>query len=231
MIDVKDRVPTYPGRMRLTREDGTFEYVILERADAPSEIGTPLNKVLFDSIAADINGKFSKLGGSINGNLTIQNTAPLVELFDPEADARSRVYKDATANNDYGTCIADIDKNGGTDMLNIRRSAALADKLSLYVGGTRHGIHGTHTKTWGSYTGTGVTTARQVNTGGIGYVCVVRGGGGTSIVLGSGAIRVSGGGYSWLPSGQVYFRNGILYLATVDSAFNTSGTSYTYEVL
>lgn len=41
---MKDRVPTYPGRTKITREDGTVEYVTLERADAPLEEGTPLNK-------------------------------------------------------------------------------------------------------------------------------------------------------------------------------------------
>jgi hypothetical protein len=231
MIDVKDRVSTYPGRMKLTRANGSSEYVTLERADAPTQEGTPINKALFDSIEADIADKFPILGGSINGNVTIQNTAPKVELWDPEADARSRFYKDATASNDYGTCIADIDKNAGTDMLNIRRTAALLDKLSLYVGSTRYAIYGSHTKPWGSYTGNGVTTVRQVNTTGNGYACIVHSGSGTCIVMARGAIRVGGGVFSWLPSGQAYFKNGILYIATTDSALNTSGTSYSYEVL
>lgn len=236
MISVKDRVPTYPGRMKLIRADGTFEYVTLERADAPTTEGTPINKALFDSIAADLNDKISKLGGNVNGNLTTVNTDPRFELFDPEADGRTRIYKDATASNDYGTCIADIDKTGNIDMLNLRRSAGLIDKLSLYVenaNGTssRYAIHGTHSKPWGSYNGNGSASVRQVNTGGNGYACLVRGGGGSCIVLGSGAIRISGGVYGWLPSGQAYFKNGILYIATTDSAFNTSGTTYTYEVL
>lgn len=236
MIDVKDRVSTYPGRVKLTKTNGSTEYVTLERADAPTQEGTPINKALFDSIKTDIDDKVSKLGGNMNGNLTIQNTAPQVELFDPEADGRTRVYKDANASNDYGTCIADIDKTGDIDMLNIRRSAALVDKLSLYVenaNGTssRYAIYGAHTKPWGSYTGNGVATVRQVNTTGNGYACIVHSANGTSIVMARGAIRVAGGVFSWLPSGQAYFKNGILYIATTDSALNTSGTSYSYEVL
>lgn len=231
MIEVKDRVSTYPGRMKLTRADGTSEYVTLERADAPTQEGTPINKELFDSIKTDIADKFSKLGGSINGNMTVQNTAPGIEFWDPAADARSKLYKDANATSDYGTCIADVDKNAGTDMLNIRRSAALLDKLSLYVGGTRYAIHGTHTKPWGSYTGNGATAVRQVNTTGNGYACIVHSSSGTCIVMARGAIRVGGGVFSWLPSGQAYFKNGILYIATTDSVLNTSGTSYSYEVL
>lgn len=231
MIDVKDRVSTYPGRVKLTRANGSSEYVTLERADAPTQEGTPINRELFESIKADLNDKFSKLGGSLNGNVTIQNTSPQVELWDPEADARTRIYKDASTSTDYGTCLADIDKNGGIDMLNIRRTAALVDKLSLYVGSTRYAIYGAHTKPWGSYTGNGTATVRQVNTTGNGYACIVHSANGTCIVMARGAIRVGGGVFSWLSSTQAYFKNGILYIATTDSALNTSGTSYSYEVL
>lgn len=231
MIDVKDRVSTYPGRVKLTKTNGSSEYVTLERADAPTQEGTPINRELFESIKADLNDKFSKLGGSLNGNVTIQNTSPQMELWDPEADARTRLYKDASTSTDYGTCLADIDKNGGIDMLNIRRTAALVDKLSLYVGGTRYAIYGAHTKPWGSYTGNGAATARQVNTTGNGYACIVHSANGTCIVMARGAIRVGGGVFSWLSSAQAYFKNGILYIATTDSALNTSGTSYSYEVL
>lgn len=231
MIDVKDRVSTYPGRVKLTKTNGSSEYVTLERADAPTQEGTPINRELFESIKADLNDKFSKLGGSLNGNVTIQNTSPQVELWDPEADARTRLYKDASTSADFGTCLADIDKNGGIDMLNIRRTAALVDKLSLYVGSTRYAIYGAHTKPWGSYTGNGTATVRQVNTTGNGYACIVHSANGTCIVMARGAIRVGGGVFSWLPSAQAYFKNGILYIATTDSALNTSGTSYSYEVL
>lgn len=236
MIDVKDRVPTYPGRVKLIKADGTFEYVILERADAPTQEGTPINRALFESINADVSGKVSKLGDTMNGNLTIQNTAPGVELFDPEYDGRTRLYKDVSSNADYGTMLSDIDDTGDIDSLNIRRSAALLDKLSLYVenaNGTssRYAIYGAHTKPWGSYTGNGVATARQVNTTGNGYACIVHSANGTCIVMARGTIRVGNNAFSWLPSGQAYFKNGILYIASTDSALNTSGTSYSYEVL
>jgi hypothetical protein len=42
-MEMKDRVPKYPGRMKMTRSDGTEEYVTLERADEPEVEGTPLN--------------------------------------------------------------------------------------------------------------------------------------------------------------------------------------------
>ena len=231
MIDVKDRVSTYPGRVKLTKTNGSSEYVTLERADAPTQDGTPINKVLFDSIQVDLDDKISRRGDSMNGNLVIQNTAPMLELFDPEYDGRTRLYKDVSSNADYGSMVADIDATGNIDLLNLRRSAPLLDKLSLYVGNTRYAIYGAHTKPWGSYTGNGAATARQVNTTGNGYACIVHSPNGTCIVFARGAMRVASGVFSWLPSGQAYFKNGILYIATTDSALNTSGTSYSYEVL
>lgn len=49
---MKDRIPTYPGRVKLTQVSGNI--YDLERADQPSETGTPLNKATFlkDATAA-----------------------------------------------------------------------------------------------------------------------------------------------------------------------------------
>lgn len=38
-----DRVPTYPGRWKITKSNGTYEYVTMERADEPTVEGTPIN--------------------------------------------------------------------------------------------------------------------------------------------------------------------------------------------
>ena len=65
MIEVKDRVSTYPGRVKLTKMDGSSEYVTLERADSPTQEGTPLNKALFDSIATDLDGKANMIDGEV----------------------------------------------------------------------------------------------------------------------------------------------------------------------
>lgn len=55
---MKDRVPKYPGRVKITHADGTSEYVTLERADEPvsGNEGTPLNKatLLSDDTAAKL---------------------------------------------------------------------------------------------------------------------------------------------------------------------------------
>ena len=49
-----DRQSTYPNRYKITREDGTVEYVTLERADEPTVTGTPLNAETFNSLFADL---------------------------------------------------------------------------------------------------------------------------------------------------------------------------------
>lgn len=54
VIDIKDRIPTQPNRKKITYDDGRVEYVTIEYADNPTEPGTPINKVLFDSIKQDI---------------------------------------------------------------------------------------------------------------------------------------------------------------------------------
>lgn len=50
MIEVVDRVPTYPGRVKLVPVAGQENTYDMIRADEPIVEGTPINKVLFDSI-------------------------------------------------------------------------------------------------------------------------------------------------------------------------------------
>ena len=51
MIEVKDRIPLKPNRIKITPEGGGSPfYAVWERADEPIEDGTPVNKYLFDSI-------------------------------------------------------------------------------------------------------------------------------------------------------------------------------------
>lgn len=50
-IPVKDRIPTYPGRVKLTPVSGQTNTYDLVRADSPVEEGTALNKLLFDNKA------------------------------------------------------------------------------------------------------------------------------------------------------------------------------------
>lgn len=54
MIEVVDRVPTYPGRVKLVPVSGQADTYDMVRADEPIEAGTPINKALFESIASVI---------------------------------------------------------------------------------------------------------------------------------------------------------------------------------
>ena len=54
MIEVIDRISTYPGRVKLIPVPGQENTFDMVRADAPIEAGTPINKALFDSVAADL---------------------------------------------------------------------------------------------------------------------------------------------------------------------------------
>lgn len=47
MIDVKDRIPTYPGRVKLIPVAGQANTYDMVRADEPIEPGTPINRALF----------------------------------------------------------------------------------------------------------------------------------------------------------------------------------------
>ena len=60
-VDVKDRVPTKPNRRKITFDDGTVVYADIEYADEPTEQGTPINRELFQKVAADV-PSFKNLG-------------------------------------------------------------------------------------------------------------------------------------------------------------------------
>ena len=52
-IVFEDRVSAYPNRYLITDENGNSSYVVLERADEPVKVGTPLNAETFNGVMAD----------------------------------------------------------------------------------------------------------------------------------------------------------------------------------
>lgn len=63
--DIRDRVPTYAGRVRLKAVDGQHDMFDMERADEPAEAGTPLDKATLDSIIQSrLTGRFYELVGT-----------------------------------------------------------------------------------------------------------------------------------------------------------------------
>lgn len=71
-IPVVDRIPTYPGRVKLTPVSGQTNTYDLTRADLPIEAGTPINKALFDSkaygLTESVKVYVSKSGSDTNGD-------------------------------------------------------------------------------------------------------------------------------------------------------------------
>lgn len=90
-----DRVSAYPNRYILTDADGNASYVVLERADEPIAVGTPLNAETFNAMLAEFinmetlnarvaefinaetfNAKVAELipasGGTMTGNLGVK---------------------------------------------------------------------------------------------------------------------------------------------------------------
>lgn len=68
-ITFQDRVATYPNRYKVTKADGTSEYVTLERADEPIQVGTPLNADTFNGAFDEVKGMASLSKGSAPRNL------------------------------------------------------------------------------------------------------------------------------------------------------------------
>ena len=72
--DVKDRVPLYPGRVKMTPVSGQANTYDMVRADQPTHEGTPINKALFDkkadTLTADATIYVTKSGNDSTGDGT-----------------------------------------------------------------------------------------------------------------------------------------------------------------
>lgn len=77
---MKDRVPTYPGRVRLTPVSGQTNVYTFAMEDSPTEAGTALNKALFDFALAAIGttaGTASALTLAGDGGFTLTDGATI----------------------------------------------------------------------------------------------------------------------------------------------------------
>ena len=67
-IPVVDRIPTHPGRVRLTPVSGQTNVYDMVRSDSPVEEGTPLNKLLFDNKAYTVTESATVYVNASTGN-------------------------------------------------------------------------------------------------------------------------------------------------------------------
>ena len=92
-VDVIDRVPTQPGRVKITHADGSSEYVTIERADAPTVEGTPINRALFQGAAP---------AGCGTGEV-LRNSAPVTNPMD--ISLKTGVYGWCAYEGGYGITV------------------------------------------------------------------------------------------------------------------------------
>ena len=110
----EDRVPTYPGRMKITYPDGRSEYVTLERADEPTVSGTPVNAENLNSMVSDIktaketaeeakevaDGKASFGGGAYFNGVNLGAADATAYIYSEGGDVNFR-YADASGTTCY----------------------------------------------------------------------------------------------------------------------------------
>ncbi len=53
-MELKNRVSRFPGRVKITKSDGTVEFCTITMADEATEVGTPLNKETLEGFKEDI---------------------------------------------------------------------------------------------------------------------------------------------------------------------------------
>lgn len=115
-------------------------------------------------------------GGTLTGNLALKKASPTVMLKIEDTSLETRLYKNASTTSDYGTMLADYDTNGKRDVLALRRSAGLSEKLSISVNNASGGndiyyIYGEHNKPLpsdiGAFSASGGTINGDANVSGI----------------------------------------------------------------
>lgn len=112
-VDFKDRIPTHAGRVKLTPVNGQPDTFIMERADDPTEKGTPIDKALFESIVK------SRLTGRYYVPTVIQET--LVNqtglTVNPVPTSWTRVTDNEYISGNY-KIISSTRRAGGGDVYN-----------------------------------------------------------------------------------------------------------------
>jgi hypothetical protein len=66
-----DRESAYPNKYLVTPESGSPYYVILERADEPVVVGTPLNAETFNALIADLTAMAEDAGVPLPSTATV----------------------------------------------------------------------------------------------------------------------------------------------------------------
>lgn len=93
MIDVNDRVPLYPGRVKMTPVSGQANVYDMVRADQPQKGGTPLNRNTFRQTQADIRTYPIATGNSVTeGDVVDVVNGEVTRSVVAEANVKNVVY-------------------------------------------------------------------------------------------------------------------------------------------
>lgn len=130
---MKDRVPLYPGRVKLTPVSGQENTYDMVRADEPTQEGTPLNKA---SLLKDSTAELFGLGG------------------EAIPDDVLNILSNSTLINELKTAISDISGNTVLNLTNIAFFNALKTAIVDRDGNEMLPIPGVQMAA-GTYTGTG----------------------------------------------------------------------------
>jgi hypothetical protein len=106
MIEMVDRVPAHPGRVKLIPVPGQPDTYDMVRADDPIVLGTPINKALFDSIVSVAEATLAVSGWTMGAGGRYTQTVPVAavkanskivivdcNLDTDDADARAEIVE------------------------------------------------------------------------------------------------------------------------------------------
>lgn len=113
MIDVNDRVPLYPGRVKMTPVSGQANVYDMVRADQPQKDGTPLNRNTFRQTQADIRAYPIATGNSVTaGDVVDVVNGEVTRSVVAEANVKTRLFTGSTSstatcrlNDKYSICV------------------------------------------------------------------------------------------------------------------------------
>lgn len=113
MIDVNDRVPLYPGRVKMTPVSGQANVYDMVRADQPQKDGTPLNRNTFRQTQADIRTYPIATGNSVTaGDVVDVVDGEVTRSVVSEANTKTRLFTGSTSstatcrlNKKYSICV------------------------------------------------------------------------------------------------------------------------------
>ena len=161
---------------------------------------------------ADLANYLPLTGGTVTGS----NSVPLRIKSAVESDCSSQYL------NKDGTSLGFIGFRGANNPTFFDSTGATANTL-----------HHTGNKPFGSYTGNGDATAREISIGGIGYGLLVwHYSVGFAILTPAGSyVFPKSGAPSFMQTNEAEFNGKLIKLATTNSVLNQSGTTYFYYVL